>query len=75
MIADILTGAFIVTMLSVFVRPNSKGSSLISAATAAMVAVISQVTDIADGTDTEPAPGEDAYDEFNQQYDNTDQGN
>lgn len=59
MIADVIAGALVVTMLTVFVRPGSKGSAFIEAFTAATVAVISQVTDIANGTDAADDAGSD----------------
>lgn len=50
MIADLIAAAFVVTMLTVLVRPGSAGSTFVVALTNVTVAVIKQVTDIADGS-------------------------
>lgn len=52
MVADLIAAAFVLTIVVLFVRPNSQGQAFLTSFTSALVAVIKQVTDIADGTDT-----------------------
>lgn len=66
MIADLVAAAFVVTMLTILVRPGSKGSTFVVALTNVTVAVLKQVTDIADGSGDDNS-GEQTYDNFNQQ--------
>lgn len=47
MVADLLAGLFVVTVIYVLVRPQSKGIDLITAFSGALTAIVRQATDLA----------------------------